>query len=72
MWTMISKLLLQLVMTIISDKVIVNGAKELIVRAVDSGVEGVGITNTDAQDIIASITKSTLNTLEDTLLDNIK
>lgn len=72
MWTTISKILLQLVMTIISDKVIVDGAKKMITKAVDSGVENVGITNSDAKDIINTITKSTLNTLEDTLLDNIK
>jgi len=71
MWTTISKVLLQLLISIISDKVMVEGAKKLITKAVNSGVKGVGIDNTDAISIITTITTSTLNTLEDTLLDNV-
>ncbi len=68
MWATISKILLQIVISIISDKVVVEGAKKLITKAVDSGMEGVGIDNQDAKDIIQKITKSTLNTLEDKYL----
>ena len=68
MWTTISKLLLQLVIAIISDKVIVEGAKSLIVKAVDSGVKGVGINDEDAKQMITNITLSTLNTLEETYI----
>lgn len=68
MWSTISSILLKIVMSIISDKVLVQGAKTMITKAVDSGVKGVGIDNTDAQDIIHTITQSTLNTLENTFI----
>jgi len=65
MWETISKFLIDLITFLVSDKVLVEGAKKMIVKAVDSGVEKVGITDEDAQEIIHSITKSTLNNISE-------
>ena len=62
MWTTISNILLQLIINIISDKVVMDVAKKLINRAVNSKTKGIGITNNDVQDILTSVAKSTLNT----------
>lgn len=72
MWATISKVLLQLVISIISDKVLVQGAKNMIVKAVDSGVDKVGITDDDAKELIHSIAQSALNTVENVILTQSK
>lgn len=69
MWAMISKILLQIVTSIISEKVLVQGAKLMISKAVDSKAEDIGINDKDARDIISTVTSSTLNTLEDQMSD---
>lgn len=69
MWTTISKILLQLVITIISDRVLVAGAKKMITKAVDSAVSNVGIDDEDAKVLIHKITTSTLNTLDKTYIN---
>ncbi len=71
MWTIISKVLLQIIISIISDKVLVEGAKKMVVKAVDSKVNKVGVTNDDARDIIHSITESGLNTLTKEIIKTI-
>lgn len=71
MWAIISKILLNVVIAIVSDKVVVAGAKKMIVKAVDSGVDKVGITNEDAKDIIHSITDSGLNSLSKELVSKV-
>ena len=64
MWTTIGKIVLDILIYLISDKVLVAGAKKMLLKAVDSGVEKVGITNEDAQEIIHSIAESSLNTIQ--------
>lgn len=71
MWTTISKVLLKIVMFVMSDKALVSGAKEMIGKAVDSTVYKVGITNEDAKDIISSITDSTLNVLDEKIVETV-
>ena len=68
MWATIGKVLLDILIYLISDKVLVAGAKKMITKAVSSGVEKVGITNEDAKDLIESIATSTLNTVENVIL----
>ena len=63
MWSSLSKVLIDIVIAIISDKVVVEAGKALITRGVDSAVKGVGITDADAQDLIHSIAASTLNSI---------
>ena len=63
MWAAISKILIQIVISIISDKVVVEASKRLVNRAVDSAVNGVGITDKDAKDLIHSIADSGLNNI---------
>ena len=62
-WTYLSRLLIEIVIAIISDKVVVEASKKLIGKAVDSAVDGVGITDSDAKYLIHSIANSGLNTL---------
>jgi hypothetical protein len=71
MWTTIGKVLLDIIIYLISDKVLVATAKKMIVKAVDSGVEGVGVTNEDAKDLIHSITQSSLNALDEHILNTL-
>ncbi len=71
MWAVISKILMNIAIAIISDKLLVDGAKKLIVKAVDSKVNKVGITNEDAKSIIHSITNSGLNSLTKDLVGKI-
>jgi len=71
MWSIISKILLNIVVAIVSDKVAIEGAKKLITKAVDSGVDKVGITNDDAKEIIHSITESSLNSLTKDLVSKV-
>ena len=71
MWTVISKLLINIVIAIVSDKVVVDGAKRMIVKAVDSKVDKVGITNEDAKEIIHSITESGLNSLSKAVVSKV-
>lgn len=68
MWATIGKVLLDILIYIISDKVLVQGAKKMLVKAVDSTVENVGIDNEDVKELIHSIATSTLNTVEDVIL----
>ena len=68
MWSTIGKVLLDILIYIISDKVLVQGAKKMLVKAVDSTVENVGIDNEDVKELIHSIATSTLNTVEDVIL----
>lgn len=68
MWLTIGKIVLDILIYLISDKVLVQAAKKMLVKAVDSTVEKVGIDNKDAQDLIHTITSSTLNSIEDTYL----
>lgn len=72
MWSTISKILLQILISIISDKVLVSTAKTMLVKAVDSGVKKVGITDDDVQDIIHSIATSTLNSFDEHIVKTIK
>jgi hypothetical protein len=67
----LSNLLLSIVVSIIKDTDAVKVAKKLIVKAVDSGVEDVGVTNEDAKEIIHSITESGLNTLTKDLVSKV-
>ena len=64
MWAIISKLLLDIVITIVSDKVVVEAGKKLILKGVDSVMDDVGITNKDAIDLAKAITKSGLNNIK--------
>lgn len=72
MWTILSKILINIVIAIISDKVLVESSKKMIIKAVDSTTERVGISNEDAKDIIHNIAKSGLNSLTDDLVKSIK
>lgn len=65
MWTIISRLLIKLIIKIVTDRVLVESAKSMLEKAVDSGVKKVGITNEDAQHIINTISESTLNTVDE-------
>ena len=67
MWTIVSKLLIQLVIGIISDKVLVSSASDMLLKAVRS--KTVGIDNKDARNIIDNVAESTLNTLEQSIYD---
>lgn len=71
MWATISKFILNIVISIISDKVIVEATKKMLVKAVDSKVKNVGITNEDAKDLLHTITESSLNCLGDTIIDKL-
>lgn len=64
MWSIISKILLNIVLAIVSDKAVVEAGKKLITKGVDSAVKGVGITDEDAKHLIHEITRSTLNSIE--------
>ena len=66
MWSSLSKILIDIVIAIISDKVVVEAGKALITRGVDSAVKGVGITDADATHLIKEITRSTLNDFKPT------
>jgi len=71
MWTIVSKILMNILIAVISDKVVVEGAKKMIVKAIDSKVNKVGITNDDAKEIIHSITESGLNSLTKDIVSKI-
>lgn len=68
MWATIGKILLDILIYMISDKVLVQGAKKMLVKAVDSTVEKVGIDNEDVQELIHTIAESSLNTVQDVLI----
>ena len=61
MWALISKFLIDIVIAIVSDTVVVEAGKKLLLKGVDSTVKGVGITDTDTQELIGAITRSALN-----------
>ena len=61
MWAFVSELLLNIVIAIVSDKVVVEAGKKLIAKGVDSVSEGIGITDDDAKHLVEQITRSTLN-----------
>jgi len=64
MWGIISEILINLVIAIVSDKVVVEAGKKLITKGVDSAVKGVGITDEDAMHLVEQITKSALNSFK--------
>ena len=64
MWATISRILINIVIAIISDKVVIAAGKKLIVKGVDSAVKGVGIDNGDVKDLLHEITRSALNTYD--------
>ncbi len=64
MWAIISQVLMNILIAIVSDKVVVEAGKALIEKGVSSAVKGVGITNRDAQQLIGSITRSALNSYD--------
>jgi len=57
MWSFIVSFIIR----VISDEVVMDLAKKLITKAVDSTVKKVGITDSDAKHLISEITRSTLN-----------
>ena len=61
MWAFISNILINIVVAIVSDTVVVEAGKKLLLKGVDSTVKGVGITDTDTQELIGAITRSALN-----------
>ena len=61
MWTILSNFLINMVIAIISDKVVVEAGKKLILKGVASATKGVGITDSDTRVLLGAITKSALN-----------
>ena len=67
MWTTIADILIKIILALISNKQLVTFGKDALEKAVDSGVKGIGIDNKDAQDIIHTVTKSSLNSLDESV-----
>ena len=72
MWPIISKILINILISIISDKVVIEAGKKLIKKGVDSTVKNVGIDNKDAVEIIDNIIDSSLNSILEVSLNGLK
>ena len=67
MWTTIINIMIKVLIALISDRKLVTVAKSLLNKAVVSAEDKVGIDNKDAREIIESITKSSLNNIDETV-----
>ena len=67
MWITISQILIKIVMALLSDRVLVEAGKKMLNKAVESAEDSVGIDNEDAREIIESITKSSLNSVDESI-----
>jgi len=71
MWSIISKILINILISIISDKVVIEAGKKLIQKGVNSTVKNVGIDDKDAIDLIEGIIDSSLNHIIDVKLNKV-
>ena len=71
MWSIISKILINILISIISDKVVIQAGKKLIQKGVNSTVKNVGIDDKDAIDLIEGIIDSSLNHIIDVKLNKV-
>jgi len=61
MFVFLSNLIINIVIAIISEKVVVDAGKKLLAKGVASATSGIGIDEEDANDIVDIVAKSILN-----------